>query len=280
MRPRTRHRTQSRGPLLLPAVCLAALAYLLGAAQSLAISPLAAHKASYRLAMHRTSMSSDVIAVRGRLEVRLEASCDGWKIEQFLGFSLLGQEGELLEHVAHISSFESTEGREFIFATRAYEDRELTEELSGIARRLSRKRVRVNYSKPRRHSEALPADTLFPSQHVERILAAAHSGRRSLLNTVFDGSTEDNPFEISTVFGRPRVDRTSRFKALRRHTLWPVRLAYYKLGALAPAPDFEMGIQLYDHGIAGNMLYDYGDFSVDVLLETVQLLPMPSCVTD
>jgi len=109
------------------------------------------------------------------------------------------------------------------------------------------------------------------------ILAAARNGRNHLLNTVFDGSTKDNPFEISTFLGKPGVDSKSKFKALLQHTYWPVRLAYYKIGATAPAADFEMAVQLYDHGIAGNMLYDYGDFSVDVRLEQVKLLPMPTC---
>jgi len=251
----------------------------LSPAQALPNGLLAAHKATYKLTMHHSTMSSDVVGVKGRLEVSFKASCDGWKIEQFLGFKLYSQETELLEHIAHISSFESLDGSEFIFTTRAFEDRKLSEELSGIARRqpADRERVLVRYSRPKKKTELLPADTLFPGQHVEQILAAAKAGQRLLRNTVFDGSTQENPFEISTFLGKPRIDTISPFKELRDRTLWPIRLAYYKVGAVTPAADFEMAIQLYDHGVAGDMLYDYGNFSVDVKLQEIEILPMPSC---
>ncbi len=260
------------------AVAFTGLLWFLTGGPIQAASLLAAHKASYSLAMHRASVASDVAAVNGRLEVTFEASCDGWKAEQFLGFALFSQEGELLEHLAHISSFETLDGSEFIFTTKAFEDRELSEELSGTARRKTQPpRVQVRYILPKRQSEELTGDTLFPGQHAKKILVAARAGKKHMMSTVFDGSTEDNPFEISTFLGNPRVDTDNRFKALREHTLWPVRLAYYKLNATTPAPDFEMSIELYDHGIAGDMLYDYGNFSVDVVLEDVQLLPMPNC---
>ena len=248
-------------------------------AQASANALLAAHKATYKLTIHQTSMSSEVAGVRGRLEVSFKASCDGWKIEQFLGFTLYSQEAELLEHIAHISSFESLDGSEFIFTTRAYEDRKLSEELSGIARRrpTDRKQILVRYSRPKKESESLPAGTLFPGQHVEEILGAAKAGHKLLRNTVFDGSTKENPFEISTFLGKPRIDTQSTFKALKGRTLWPVRLAYYKVGAIAPEADFEMAIKLYDNGVAGDMLYDYGNFSVDVKLEDIEILPIPNC---
>ncbi len=272
----TDYRPWRRNPGRGLVVSLMGLLWLLGNAPAAVAGQLAAHKATYLLSMHKASRGNEVTAVTGRLEVSFEASCDGWKIEQFLGFILYGEDGELLEHLARVSSFEARDGSEFIFNTRAFKNRAISEELSGVARRGDRgEPVEVRYTLPERQSELLPADTLFPGQHVERILAAANAGQRSLLRTVFDGSTEDNPFEISTFIGKPSIDTTSRFKPLRQHTRWPLRLAYFNPGATQPAPEFEMSIQLYDHGIAGDMLYDYGDFSIDVKLNNVQMLPMP-----
>ena len=38
-----------------------------------------------------------------------------------------------------------------------------------------------------------------------------------------------------------------------------------------------MSVRLFDNGVAGDMIYDYDDFGIDVTLETVELLPQPRC---
>jgi len=257
------------------ACVLALLAVIRAANAGEALAPHAAH---YRLSLHPGHGRGDVVAVKGRLEVRFESSCDGWRLEQSLGFRMLAEDGSGLEHLAHLVGYEERDGTSFTFDTRTWEDRELVEQVSGVVTRdPGSGDVSVRYAAPQARHEALPADTVFPGQHVQQVLAAARAGERRVLRTVFDGSTSENPYEVSALIGMPRSAGDDDPAPLRGRRSWPVRLAYFGLGALEPRSDFEMSVRLFDNGIAGDMIYDYDDFAIDVTLEGVELLPAPRC---
>jgi hypothetical protein len=98
-----------------------------------------------------------------------------------------------------------------------------------------------------------------------------------MMRTVFDGTTADNPYEISAWIGRERAPQPADPPILAGRRSWPVRLAYFTSGAVEPRADFEMSVRLFDNGVAGDMIYDYDDFGIDVALESVELLPQPRC---
>lgn len=266
-----------RLPILRHCSCtLAGVALLLSAAALRAAPAVAPHAASYELSLHASARGGQVAAVKGRLDVRLTLSCDGWQLEHSLGFHMLTDDGAGLEHLAHLSGFEDRDGGQFVFNTRTWEDRELVERIAGVARR-GGEGAQVRYSLPEPVHEALPPDTIFPGQHLEQVLAAARAGERGLMRTVFDGSTANNPFQISAWFGSPREAPAQALPAIAGHTAWPVRLAYYPADQIEPQAQFEMSVLLYDNGVAGDMVYDYGDFAIDVRLTDLELLPAPEC---
>jgi hypothetical protein len=240
---------------------------------------LLSHRAVYELSRHPSSTATDVAGVRGRLEVTLEGACDGWRLEQFLGFRIYHTEGGGLEHVAQLSGWESADGVEYLFSTTSYENRELHEEIGGIAR-LEAPGVKgeTRYAKPTKQTKPLPEDTIFPTRHLLELIRAASAGERHLTRTVFDGSTLDSPYEITAFVGkeneRTPADAPAAIAEMRS---WPFRLAYFPVGAHEPSPDFEMSVTLYENGVAGDMIYDYGDFSIDVKLEEIEALPAASC---
>jgi hypothetical protein len=220
---------------------------------------------------------SGVAAVKGIMEVRLEISCDGYKIDQYLGFHVLGDDESQFEHLAYLSSFEDTAGKEFYFQARTFENRRLTEELAGIARIEESGSGEVRYSRPDAVTEALPQKTSFPIKHLELIIEAALNGEKSVRHTVFDGSTRENPFEISTFIGAAGAGESKNIALLSGSAFWPVRLAYFKPGSVSLAPEFEMSAEVFENGVIGDMIYDYGNFAIDVTLEEVEALKQPDC---
>jgi hypothetical protein len=191
---------------------------------------------------------------------------------------MLAQGGQGLEHAAHLSGFEERDGGSFTFSSRTWEDREQVEEVSGVVRRdPATGVVSVRYAMPEPETQELPRGVLFPGQHLEQLLSAARAGERGLMRVVFDGSTSENPYQISHWIGDGQVAGSGAPQALQGLRAWPVRLAYFELGALEPSPDFQMSVEIFDNGVAGNQTFDYGDFAVDVTVEAVELLPTPEC---
>lgn len=259
-----------------PLRALALTALLLYAAAP-AAAPLAPHHAVYEVSRAQAHGPSDVSDVRGKLEIIVEASCDGWRVDQFLGFRLYESDGLAVEHLSRLEGFESADGLEFWFTTRTYEDGEVADEVSGVARLDGEGGAgEVRFSMPASARRALPPGTVFPTTHIRALIAAAESGARHHDAVVFDGSTEDSPFEISTFIGPPGREAGAPAE-LSGLPVWPFRLAYYPVGTTEPLPEFEMSAAIFDNGVTGDMVYDYGDFAMQLRLREVRLQPPPRC---
>ncbi len=262
------------GTILLAAGTLAGTV----AAQS-AAPGLLSHRAVYSLSKHIRSTASDIIGVNGRLEITFEVACDGWRMEQYIGFRLYDSEGTGLEHVAQLSGWELTDGARYWFSSRTYEGRKLLEELGGVSRLdESDGSGETRFAKPLKEVKPLPTGTIFPARHLADLLAAARSGKQHLTRTVFDGSTLDSPYEITAFIGTERAPGGEEVpESVSKTRSWTFRLAYFKPAAVQPLPEFEMSAVLYENGVAGDMIYDYGDFSIDVKLRELEALPVQEC---
>lgn len=240
---------------------------------------LLSHRAVYGMSQHVGSTASDIAGVKGRLEITFEVACDGWRMEQYIGFRLYHPEGAGLEHVAHLSGWESSNGTDFWFSTRSYQDRQLLEELSGVARLNGPDGSgETRFAKPQKEVKPLPAGTIFPARHLADLIATAKAGEPHLTRTVFDGSTMDSPYEITAFIGRERATGDENVPTIvSTKRSWSFRLAYFKLATLQPTPEFELSAILYENGVAGDMIYDYGDFAIDVKLRELEVLPVPEC---
>lgn len=240
---------------------------------------LLSHRAVYSLSRHMESTASDIAGIKGRLEITFEVACDGWRMEQYIGFRLYHTDGGGIEHVAQLSGWESTDGADYWFSARSYQDRNLLEELGGVARiDEPGGSGEARFAKPEKESRPLPAGTIFPARHLAELITAARAGKQHLARTVFDGSTLDSPYEITAFIGGERApanEKVSKFVSEKRS--WPLRLAYFKHAATRPSPEFEMSAVVYENGVTGDMIYDYSDFSIDVKLRELEALPVQEC---
>ncbi|TFH46547.1 MAG: DUF1849 family protein, partial [Lysobacterales bacterium] len=240
---------------------------------------LLSHRAVYGISRHTGSTANDITGVKGRLEITFEVACDGWRMEQYIGFRLYHAEGAGLEHLAQLSGWESINGTDYWFSSHSYQDRELLDHLGGVARLNSPgESGEARFAKPKKIVRLLPGGTVFPARHLMELIATAKAGKSHLTLTVFDGSTLDSPYEITAFIGTERApegDNALRFVSNKRS--WPFRLAYFKQAAVQPSPEFELSAILYENGVAGDMIYDYGDFSMQVKLRELEVLPVQEC---
>ncbi len=256
-------------------ICLAPAAKALQSSAPALLS----HRAVYTLSQHVGAAGSDIAGIRGRLEIVFEVACDGWRIEQYIGFRLYHLEGPDLEHVAQLSGWESIDGADYWFSSRSYQDRELLEEIGGVARvEQDGRGAETRFAKPVKETRPLPPGTIFPARHLMELISAARSGARHLTRTVFDGSTLESPYEITAFIGREReAGGAGSPQSVSGKRSWPFRFAYFKPEAVQPSPEFELSAILYENGVAGDMIYDYGDFAIDVELAELEALPAQRC---
>jgi hypothetical protein len=111
------------------------------------------------------------------------------------------------------------------------------------------------------------------------ILARADQGERFMSHLVYDGTDGANLFDVTTAVGEP-VDKTVEEAAGGSVTIWPMRLAYYTHGGSEELPQVEIGADVQDNGVARRIVFDYGTFTVESTMTSIDALPPPDCPKD
>jgi hypothetical protein len=159
-------------------------------------------------------------------------------------------------------------------------------EVDGVAKRGNRGLIKVELQKPEQKSADLPAETMFPTEHLRHILGAAETGAFTLQADVFDGGEPgDTPSPSVTFIGQPKAPGSAGgvslapelgMDKLRR---WPVSISYFDAASTESeqTPKFIFAADLYENGIAGALRLDYGNFVVEGRLVSLKALPAGEC---
>jgi len=246
-------------------------------AGSVAEAALEPHRAAYRLKLAEKHHASPMSDVRGGLVIEYRLACDGWLSRQRLGFAAATDGGEAITHDVRFSSWESLDGSRLRYTVRSFDGDALQEEYRGEAWLDSKDGSGVaSFATPHEEKVILPSGTVFPTEHMRRILEEAVEGRRFVSHEVFDGWGFDALTQITSVIGPPQtIEPVSAEDEKSR--AWPVSMAYYNIEKRADMPDFEAVFLLTEGGVLRDLLLDYGEFQLDATLESVELLERPAC---
>lgn len=256
---------------------LAALA-ITPAPRVAAAADLQPHEALYRLTLDRAQGDSDVVSATGMMFYRFTRVCDGWTVENRTFLRLFYADDTEADTVWSFASWEAANGRTFRFHTRYDQDGNTLEKLSGVAERHRRGGV-ARFADPATEI-ALPAGTLFPTEHLRRLLDAAEAGRHRLGVEVFDGASLDNPYLVNAWFGPLSTEAQTALAAglhLPDQPAWWTRIAFHPAGSTDAEPEFEMSAQYRADGIADHIVQQFPTFSLDVRIMRLALLPQPDC---
>lgn len=259
-------------------MCAALLAD--GAQAALAVPALEPHLAAYRLALQDRPGTSGLLEVRGGLVIEWRLSCDGWLSRQRLGFVASTESGEGVSHDVRFSSWESIDGSRLEYSIRRYRGEELDEEYRGEARlRPDSSGGIAIFSTPEKREVDLPPGAIFPTDHLQRVLADAANGKRFVSHEVFDGWGFDALTQITSVIGPPRripaaVDQPTDPQDWQA---WPISMAYYNVERATDTPEFEASFLLSENGVLRDLILDYGEFRLGATLEKLELIDRPEC---
>ena len=236
------------------------------------------HRAVYSMSLASAKNSSGVIAAHGALAFEWGDSCDGWTIEQRYKLQLVFAQDVEVEITTNYITWESKDGTAYRFTVRKTKNGKPEEEISGSAELDGTKGGTADFRLPAKNAMKLPAGTIFPTQHTLLLLERARAGDRMVPRVVFDGATAEGASLVSALIGRalPAPD-TARDPLLKRPG-WTMHMAYFGINkANTAVPDYEIGMELQDNGVARGIRLDYTDFSIKGTLEELELLQKPPC---
>jgi hypothetical protein len=245
---------------------------------------IAPHRAIYTMSLGGVKNGSNISDVTGRMLFEWRDVCDGWAIQQHMQLHFSYADGDDQDVTSTELTWESKDSRHYNFNIRRVTNGKETENYRGKAALNDDGSGTVTYVVPDSKTMQLPPGTIFPSAHTELILEKAAQGDKLFTRRVFDGTDEDGSSDISAfILPSQAMATEAGFNAkLKDNPLlsgpsWPVHMAFFKIGTETGEPDYEMDLNLMSNGVARHMKIDYGDFSVNGVLENAEALPPQGC---
>ncbi len=250
-------------------------------------APLASHRAGYEISLgstnteHRASADAPVAAT-GLIAYEFRGSaCEGYASNFRQLTELQRAEGGAVASDISAVSFEDGEAKSLRFEISTQTAGSAQPPVSGSAARDDKGTIDVSLVKPGKEKVDLGSDILFPTQHVERIIATARSGGRVLDARVFDGSdTGKKVYSTLAIIGLERKGTSADSEVAAKLAdvpRWPVTVSYFNEVNKDSAPEYTMSFDLYENGVSGTLKLDYGTFALSAKLKKLDWLPDSGC---
>src|ERR1700726_4286244 len=172
-----------------------------GAAASGAFLP---HQALYDLSLVKSRGSASIDNARGRILYNFSGSaCEGYTSEFRQVSELNSGEGKVTLSDLRSTSWEDGAGKSYRFKIDTRMNDSDSSPVDGVAERTG-DHITVKLKQPEAKTFTLDGDTVFPTEQIQRIIAAAREGKSILELTVYDGSDNgEKVYNTMTVIGQP-----------------------------------------------------------------------------
>ncbi len=244
---------------------------------------IAPHKALYKIEMVSKRSSAQVLNISGEMYFEWKPGCDAWTTDHRFNLLYEYADSPPMRITSDFTTYERYNAESFDFNSRRRRDGDLYEELRGRATLAQGEGGRAVFTLPEGLTFDLSPDVLFPMAHTVSVLKAARDGKKMFIATIFDGSDEEGPAEVTAFIGK-QVNALARISpdptinaALVNTPAWRVRLAFFPLSSTESDSDYEMDVVLHDNGVISDMVVDYKDFSVSQKLAGLEALPAIAC---
>jgi hypothetical protein len=258
----------------LAAVVMAA-GFAAGKADAAASGAFLPHQALYELNLLKSRGSNSINSARGRILYNFSGSaCEGYTSEFRQVSEMNSGEGKVTLSDLRSTSWEDGEGKSYRFKIDSRMNDTDSSPVDGIAERAGNQ-ITVKLKQPQAKTFTLDGSTVFPTEQIQRIIAAAKAGKSVLELTVYDGSDNgEKVFNTLSVIGQPipgdrtiaSPDPSTQNDVMKSMTRWPVTVSYYDHDA-KPAdgeqtPVYAMSFELFENGVSRALVLDYNDFVI------------------
>lgn len=262
--------------LLLASAAVAVVSGLAGGrAEAAASGPFLAHQALYELKLVKSRGSNSINSARGRILYNFSGSaCEGYTSEFRQVSELDSGEGKVTLSDLRSTSWEDGAGKSYRFKIDTRMNDTDASPVDGVAER-SGDHITVKLKQPEAKTFTLDGSTVFPTEQIQRIIAAAREGKSVLELTVYDGSDNgEKVYNTLSVIGQPipgdraiaSPDPSTSNDIMKPLTRWPVTVSYYDRDAKAKdgeqTPVYAMSFELFENGVSRALVLDYNDFVI------------------
>ena len=240
---------------------------------------MAAHRAIYDLSLLKSNNGGPESA-RGRIVIEFSGSaCDGYVQTMRQVVELGAAEGDAARLDYRSSTFESGDATRFRFSRDNKKAGEQPDKSDGAVEKRSRGIV-LMISKPKRKQMDLPDGTLFPTEHMRRLIQAARDGETRFAAPLFDGADEDNRVFATVVTIGPRktgTDGQAIMAPLANLPYWPMSMSFFEREKGDGLPAQTMRFNVYNNGVIAAIVIDFGDFALSGKLQGLEMLKISPC---
>jgi len=261
-----------------------------GQANAAATTAFVPHQALYDLNLVKSRGSASIDSARGRILYNFSGSpCEGYTSEFRQVSELNSGEGKTTLSDLRSTSWEDADGKSYRFKIDSRMNDTDSSPVDGIAER-SGDHITVKLNQPEAKTFTLDGSTVFPTEQIRRIIAAAREGKSLLELTVYDGSDNGQKvYNTLTVIGQPIAgdrtiaspDASTTNDAMKSLTRWPVTVSYYDRDAKAndgeQTPVYAMSFELFEDGVSRALVLDYNDFVIAGALEKFDIKDAKPC---
>ncbi|MBE1236259.1 DUF1849 family protein [Phaeovibrio sulfidiphilus] len=251
---------------------------------------LALHKAVYDLSLARAERGG-IVAFAGSLTFRVDAACTGWTNSVHLDVMVRNSQGLETNNVMEYSAWESFDGNDLSFYSRLLSNDRVQEITEGSVRRDAKPKAGVQpiiarFVKPEAEDVVVAAGALFPNAYTRGVVQAGLEGRPFMSASLFDGSVPGAGSLVATALTPVTSDPSAKRldSPLLKTRGWMVSMAYFLSGDEGADGSSGDGVSshelrgvLHENGVISDMVLDYGSFSVNAKLKSLEALPQPDC---
>jgi hypothetical protein len=247
---------------------------------------LVPHRAVYVLSLASSSGASrNIDSASGRIAFDFGGdACEGYTLK-YRQVTIL-ESGEVGERTldARSATYESGDGKAMRFKTESHLEGGSEDAVDGEAE-VRGDRLAVRLKEPRKETAALPGPVIFPTEHMKRLIEAAHAGQTTVALKVYDGSDDGKRvFDTLAVIGHrvepgagQNLEAPAKQAVLVALPRWPMTISYFKAGSGDLTPAYTISFELYENGISRALKLDYGDFALKGDLASLDVLPYGAC---
>jgi hypothetical protein len=233
------------------------------------------HQALYELNLVKSRGSNSINSARGRILYNFSgSSCEGYTSEFRQVSELDIGEGKVTLSDLRSNSWEDGAGKTYRFKIDARMNDAESSPVDGIAERTG-DHITVKLKQPEAKTFTLDGATVFPTEQIQHIIAAAKEGKSVLELMVYDGSDNGQKvYNTLSVIGQPippakstaSPDPSTTSEQMKSMTRWPVTVSYYdheiqkKEGEQTPV--YAMSFELFENGVSRALVLDYNDFVI------------------